>query len=138
MRRIMAMMLMTASVAFAGCGRPDTFMRGDADAIHLARAVPGVSAIETREPTYDWQVIMWCSHQHKCPQVSGKEDPKLYPIRVACYCKVDAQSPIGWFVEINLATRSARAISGNKKLEKEYGFDEHVSKMDRNAIENEE
>lgn len=124
--------------AFGSCGRPNTFMRGDADAIHLVRAIPGVSALENREPNYDWQVIMWCSHRHKCPRVSGKEDPKFYPIRVACYCRSDAKVPVGWFFEINLATHFARAISGNKKLEKDYGFDEHVSRMDKNAIENEE
>jgi len=98
-------------------------MHRDADAIRLAKAVPGVEKIEQHSGNFDWQVIMWCSKDGKCPKVTGREDPNLFPLRVVCYCDTDASAPHGWFIEANLATNTARAISGNAKLARHYGFD---------------
>lgn len=57
------------------------------------------------------------------PQSHGHEDPDLFPLRVVCYCDTDASTPHGWFIETNLATNTAKAISGNAKLARHYGFE---------------
>jgi len=57
------------------CANGDTFMKLDADAIRLAKAVPGVEKIEQRPGNFDWQVIMWCTKDDKCPHATGHEDP---------------------------------------------------------------
>lgn len=105
------------------CSAASEYMAGDAHAIELARHVSGVTRIEKHPGNFGWYVVMYCRSRFgkgKCPRVSGSEDPKLYPIRVVCYCDQDSARPRGWFIEANLLTNSARAISGNRKLQKVY------------------
>lgn len=120
---IIALLAVTFLTVLTGCSSGSEFIGGDAHAIELARHVPGVSRIEKHPGNFGWYVVMYCRSQFgkgKCPRVSGSENPKLYPIRVVCYCDQDLARPRGWFIEANLLTNSARAISGNPTLQKVY------------------
>lgn len=123
MRITIALLACIALASFTACASGDTFMKRDAEAIRLAKAVPGVEKIEQHPGNFDWQVIIWCTKGGKCPKVTGQENPDLFPLRVVCYCDKTASAPHGWFIEANLAKNTARAISGNAKLAKRYGLD---------------
>jgi hypothetical protein len=104
------------------CGAEQEYMRGDARAIALAQSVSGIARIEKYPGNFGWYVVMYCKKTGKprCPGVSGQEDPRLFPIRVICYCDQAKERPSGWFIEANLETNSARAISGNRVLQRRY------------------
>lgn len=94
----------------------------DAKAIALAKTVPGVAKIERYPGDFNWQVVMWCTKGRKhCPIPPDDAKPQTFPYRVVCYCESDPNGrPRGWFIEVNLDSQRARAISGNKALENIY------------------
>lgn len=111
----------SAALLGAACANGSRLHAADARAIDLARRVPGVSRIESYPGHFGWQVVMWCKKRGgPCPRITGEEDPKAFPIRVVCYCDREANAPRGWFIEANLATNSAEAISGNHQLQAIY------------------
>ena len=119
---LLAILPMTLFTVLTGCSSGSEYMAGDAHAIELARHAPGVSRIETHS-NFDWYVVMYCTARlGKCPSVPWSANPKLYPIRVVCYCDRHSTWPFGWFIEVNLLTNSARVISGDRKLQKVYGL----------------
>jgi hypothetical protein len=107
-------------VVLTSCQHKSRLDVTDAEAIELVKHVNGVERIEAHTGHFDWQVVMWCTKERKCPRVSGGEEPQAFPIRVVCYCDVDADQPLGWFFEANLDSKSAQAISGSRKLQRIY------------------
>jgi hypothetical protein len=114
--------IVLSCMVFAGC-ESSVMFRDDSTAVALAQRVDGVKRIEKYPGHFDWQVVMWCTASGGvCPPVTGTEPQARFPVRVVCYCKVDVERPSGWFIEADLSKRKARAISGNRALERSYGF----------------